>query len=46
MVLVGREILLANLPTGLAAGEDPAAGNSLPIPFLKHEMPEALVRLQ
>lgn len=46
MVSVGREILLTNLPGGLAAGEDPAAGNSLSVPFLKHEMPEALVRLQ
>lgn len=35
-----------NLPGGLAAGEDPAAGSSLPIPFLKSDMPEALARLQ
>lgn len=43
MVLVGEEIL-ANLPRGLAAGEDLAAGNLLPGPFLKHEMLEALSR--
>lgn len=46
MVLVGAEILLTNISRGLAAGEDPATGNSFVGPFLKHEMPEALARFQ
>ena len=46
MASVGDEILLTNLPRGLAAGEDPATSNSLPVPFLKHEMPGALARFQ
>lgn len=46
MVLVGAEILLTNISRGLAAGEDPATGNSFVGPCLKREMPEALARFQ
>lgn len=42
MVLVGVEMVLTNLPKGLAAGEEPGTSNSFPVPFLKHEMSEAL----
>lgn len=45
-ISVDEAILLPNLPSGLAAGEDPAAGDSLPLSFLKLKMPEALPRFQ
>lgn len=45
-ISVGEEVLLPNLPRGLAAGEEPAAGDSLPLSFLNLEVPEALARFQ